>query len=272
VWSDNELLQLPHFTNEIAATCGSKKWHVSSISAFKRMAPEKREELLRGEGLNDSQIQDIEKVTAYLPTNVDCTFDYGIEGEETSKIICGSVVTLQFIIARGVLELELAGEESKEKKEKKEIKKEENGQTRMVHAPLFPEPREECWWIVIDNPNTFDLVGIHKVGNFEKSTECKIKFLAPAVPGNYSYAVHLICDGYLGCDREKLLRISAVKSDVAMNNREERAVGKNAKNNKKQVVKKVKEEEKKEELTDSEEDSDTNDDDTDSDGIISDGE
>jgi len=84
---------------------------------------------------------------------------------------------------------------------------------RYVHAPYFPEKREECWWIVIGDSNKHELVGVHRVGPVGKKVEGKIKFLAPAKTGTYVFTVNLICDGYLGCDKQRALKIHVVPDD-----------------------------------------------------------
>jgi len=209
------------------------------------LGEEKRKVLLTEEGLKPEQIDDVEKVLNYLPTDVNVKFECRVEGEELDKIVTGAVVTCFFTLVRGVDDeedsdsdsesdsdsgsdkenkgvnnkdaaKEKAKKEKKEKRKQRDQKKKDNSNNdvkRYVHAPFFPEKREESWWVVIGESTKYELVGVHKVGGFGKKTEGKIKFLAPAKPGVYSFTFYLICDGYLGCDKQKLLKIQVAQDD-----------------------------------------------------------
>jgi len=61
--------------------------------------------------------------------------------------------------------------------------------------------------VVIGDAAKYTLVGIHKVGCFGKKTDGKIKFLAPPTPGNYTFTLYLMCDGYLGCDTQQTFKL-----------------------------------------------------------------
>ena len=45
--------------------------------------------------------------------------------------------------------------------------------------------------------------------------EGKIKFMAPATEGSYTYVAHLICDGYIGFDKKAEFRLKVVRDEVA---------------------------------------------------------
>lgn len=97
--------------------------------------------------------------------------------------------------------------------------KDEEKPKRMVHAPNFPEQREECWWVVLGDPrgasNVGQLAGIAKVGNIDDVTEGQIKFLAPPSEGTYVWTGHLICDGYIGFDQRFEFRFKVTKDEMA---------------------------------------------------------
>jgi len=58
-------------------------------------------------------------------------------------------------------------------------------------------------------------VGVHKVGNFGAKSEGKIRFLAPEKPGTFVYNIHLVCDGYLGCDKMKTTKLTVITDEQA---------------------------------------------------------
>jgi pre-mRNA-splicing helicase BRR2 len=69
-----------------------------------------------------------------------------------------------------------------------------------VIAPLFPQKREEGWWLVIGELKTNTLLSIKRL-TLQKKTEIILDFLAPSI-GKYDYTLYLISDCYMGCDHE----------------------------------------------------------------------
>jgi pre-mRNA-splicing helicase BRR2 len=72
--------------------------------------------------------------------------------------------------------------------------------SRSVIAPLFPQKREEEWWVLIGELKTNTLLSIKRLIIQEK-TEIILDFLAPSI-GKYDYTLYLISDCYMGCDHE----------------------------------------------------------------------
>ncbi len=109
-------------------------------------------------------------------------------------------------------------EKAEEKITKEKKKPEGEEKQRMVHAPYFPQGREECWWIVLGFPrgagNVGQLVGIRKIGNIDQVAEGKLKFAAPPTPGMYGFTAHLICDGYIGMDKKVDFKLKVVKDNA----------------------------------------------------------
>jgi pre-mRNA-splicing helicase BRR2 len=70
-----------------------------------------------------------------------------------------------------------------------------------VHAPLFPGPKSEGWWLVVGNPSTNALLGIKRVRLADK-TLAKFACDVPDTPGKHSLRLYLMSDSYLGCDQE----------------------------------------------------------------------
>ncbi|KAF0914660.1 hypothetical protein E2562_031123 [Oryza meyeriana var. granulata] len=51
-----------------------------------------------------------------------------------------------------------------------------------VHAPRFPNPKEEVWWLVIGDNSTDQLLAIKRVA-LQRRSRVKIEFTAPAEAG-----------------------------------------------------------------------------------------
>jgi len=107
-------------------------------------------------------------------------------------------------------------EEQRKKSEKKASKVEKVSETsRKVHAPYFPEEREETWYLILGHPATGSFVNLVKIGSFGAKTKGKLMFAAPNSVGVHQFALFLMCDGYLGCDRQKTISITVQKDPNA---------------------------------------------------------
>lgn len=269
-WKETPLLQLPHFTEYSASNAGARKFNVQDVIGFSNLPAEKKKEFYEKEEFKPDQVQDIEDVLAFLPTKVNFEYTIAVEGEDPDTIVCGAIVTFNFVITRNPTEPSQFNAITQTKRPiepdtpsaiKKKAALDALRPKRLVHAPHFwGEQREECWWVVLGDLRTSGttggLGGIQKVGTLEGDTpaEGKIKFMAPATEGNYSFVVHLMCDGYIGFDKKTEFRIKVVKDEVA-----DRARAAAEKKEKERMERKAKE--KKERQEAGEEDDDEDDDD-----------
>lgn len=93
---DNELYQLPHFTNEEVRACRRKK--VDTILKFKRLSQEERAEILEtARGFDMKHLDDIEAVCSAFP---DVELSYFVETEDENEIIKGDVVSITIRLKR----------------------------------------------------------------------------------------------------------------------------------------------------------------------------
>lgn len=70
----------------------------------------------------------------------------------------------------------------------------------IVNASLFPQKREEGWWVIIGELKTNSLLTIKRL-IFQEKSEIILDFLAPTI-GKYDYTLYLMSDCYMGCDHE----------------------------------------------------------------------
>lgn len=173
MWSkDSYLKQLPHFSNEIIKRCQEK--NIETVFDIMELEDEDRTTLLQ---LNDQQMADVARFCNRYP-NIEMNF----EVVDKEKINSGSSVNV-------VVQLER-----------------EDEITGPVIAPLFPQKREEGWWVVIGDPKTNSLLSIKRL-TLQQKAKVKLDFVAPS-PGSYEYTLYFMSDCFMGCDQEYKFNIN----------------------------------------------------------------
>jgi translocation protein SEC63 len=77
-----------------------------------------------------------------------------------------------------------------------------------VHCPLFPEDKQEYWWVYIcDRKSRTILTSPYHVTALVEQEEVQLKFTAPRWPGVYTFTVCLRSDSYLGFDQMHDLKL-----------------------------------------------------------------
>ncbi|CAM8919119.1 unnamed protein product [Rhodiola kirilowii] len=174
IWErDSSLLQLPHFTKELAKKCQEHpNKSIETVFDLAEMEDDERRDLLQ---MSDSQLLDIVRFCNRFP-NIDVTYEVLNAG----NVRAGEDITLQVNLERDM-----------------------EGRTEIgpVDAPRYPKPKEEGWWLVLGDAETNQLLAIKKVPLQSKS-KVKLHFTASKEPGNKFYTLYFMCDSYLGCDQE----------------------------------------------------------------------
>ncbi|ELU09831.1 hypothetical protein CAPTEDRAFT_222545 [Capitella teleta] len=163
---DSYLKQLPHFTGDIVKRCLEK--NVETIFDIMEMEDTDRNEILQ---LTEAEMADVARFCNRYP-NIELSYEV-LEKEE---ITSGSPVNLVVTLER------------------------EDEVTGPVVAPLFPQKREEGWWVVIGDPKTNHLLSIKRL-TLQQKAKVKLDFVAPN-PGRHSYVLYYMSDAYMGCDQE----------------------------------------------------------------------
>uniref|UniRef100_A0A672JRK2 Activating signal cointegrator 1 complex subunit 3 n=1 Tax=Salarias fasciatus TaxID=181472 RepID=A0A672JRK2_SALFA len=167
MWSkDSYLKQLPFFTSEHIKRCTDKG--VESIFDIMEMEDEDRTALLQ---LSDAQMTDVARFCNRYP-NIELSYEVA----EKDNIKSGSPVLVQVQLER------------------------EEEVTGPVIAPLFPQKREEGWWVVIGDPKSNSLISIKRL-TLQQKAKVKLDFVAPAM-GVHNYTLYFMSDAYMGCDQE----------------------------------------------------------------------
>ncbi|XP_052225045.1 U5 small nuclear ribonucleoprotein 200 kDa helicase-like [Dreissena polymorpha] len=167
MWAkDSYLKQLPHFTQDTIKGCQDKG--VETIFDVMEMEDEDRNSLLQ---LTESQMADVARFCNRFP-NIEMTYDVA----DKDSISSGSNVNVNVQLER---EDEVAGP---------------------VIAPLFPQKREEGWWVVIGDTKNNSLLSIKRL-TLQQKAKVKLDYVAPS-PGRYNYTLFFMSDAYMGCDQE----------------------------------------------------------------------
>jgi pre-mRNA-splicing helicase BRR2 len=78
-----------------------------------------------------------------------------------------------------------------------------------VIAPLFPQKREEGWWLVIGELKTNALISIKRL-TLQQQSQVVLDFTAPSA-GTHNYILYFMSDAYMGCDHEYKFSIDVHK-------------------------------------------------------------
>ncbi|XXG57569.1 hypothetical protein AAC387_Pa04g0019 [Persea americana] len=170
---DSMLLQLPHFTKELAKKCKENPGKtIETIFDLVEMEDDERRALLE---MPDSQLLDIARFCNRFP-NIDMSFVV----LDSDDVRPGENVTLQVTLERDL-----------------------EGRTEVgpVDAPRYPKAKEEGWWLVVGDNKSNQLLAIKRV-SLQRRSKVKLDFTAPVEVGKKSYTLYFMCDSYLGCDQE----------------------------------------------------------------------
>mmetsp|Transcript_64016 Transcript_64016/g.152660 ORF Transcript_64016/g.152660 Transcript_64016/m.152660 type:complete len:668 (-) Transcript_64016:69-2072(-) len=185
-----QLLQVPHFTEE-ALKYWQKKSSAANLSDFLSRDAEQRRHTLE-KSFNPQQIADIE---AFCQHVTDMEVNAKIEVEDEKEIVEGDVCAVTVTLTRkGLKEKEAIGP---------------------VHAPLFPEPKFEEWWLFLVEATTSPrIVAWERVRDTERQIEEKLRFQVSR-PGKQSMVLHVLCDSYIGLDHKIDLTYTVMREDEA---------------------------------------------------------
>ncbi|CAF1466344.1 unnamed protein product, partial [Adineta steineri] len=167
MWNkDSYLKQLPYFTKDIIQRCVEKK--IETIDNLIEMQENERMELLQ---LNTLQLSDVAHFCNRYP-NIDVSYEIF----NNNNLISNSTVNIKVKLERV------------------------NERSESVIAPLFPQKREEGWWLVIGDATINTLLSIKRL-IIQERNEIVLDFMAPT-GGKHDYILYLMSDCYMGCDHE----------------------------------------------------------------------
>jgi len=183
----SQLLQVPHFTEERVEQCRTSKHPISTLAEFLTQEPEQRRADLKMEP------QEQADVDAFCLHVGDVDLKATIEVDDEAEIVVGDVATVTVQMQRkGLREGEAIGP---------------------VHAPLFPEPKFEEWWLFLveATPGT-RIVHFERILETERCVQEKLRFQVTN-PGKNTLVLHALCDSYVGIDKKVELSFHAHAED-----------------------------------------------------------
>ncbi|CAI9118155.1 OLC1v1019682C1 [Oldenlandia corymbosa var. corymbosa] len=183
---DSMLLQLPHFTKELAKKCQENPGKsIETVFDLVEMEDDERRDLLQ---MSDTQLMDIARFCNRFP-NIDLSYDV----PNSDNVSPGEVVSVHVTLERDL-----------------------EGRTEVgpVDAPRYPKAKEEGWWLVVGDVKNNQLVAIKRV-TLQRKSKSRLDFEAPAEPGKKTYTLYFMCDSYLGCDQEYTFSIDVKEGDAS---------------------------------------------------------
>ncbi|CAI7778033.1 unnamed protein product [Closterium sp. NIES-53] len=171
---DSPLLQLPHFTKELAAKFTAKG--IESVSDLVDMDDDERAAAL---GMTEEQLSDVARVCNRFPS-IDLNYEL-INGQD---VTAGENLVMQVTLERDI---------------------EPGQELGPVDAPRFPKPKDEGWWLVVGDPKTNQLLAIKRTA-LQRKAKVKLEFAAPGGEGEKAGSgegkkdlmLYFMCDSYLG--------------------------------------------------------------------------
>lgn len=185
---DSPLLQLPHFTNNEVKHAVKGKGKATNVLDYKALEDDQKK------GMADFTEEQKQDVLNYLKIIPDISVDTKVfvDDDEDDNVYEGDLCTIQVRLTRNNLE-----------------KGEKAG---LVHAPRFPFPKMEAWWIILGTKEG-KIIHIEKVGDPNKFVEHNIKFLAPRV-GEYEFDLFVKSNAYVGLDQQMKIKLTTLDNSV----------------------------------------------------------
>mmetsp|Transcript_6959 Transcript_6959/g.12611 ORF Transcript_6959/g.12611 Transcript_6959/m.12611 type:complete len:644 (+) Transcript_6959:177-2108(+) len=179
---DSELLQLPHFTEVEAGHCAKGKPAQKTIQQYIGVDADARK------GLRDftaEQKEDVLKCCGILPA-MSVESKVFVDDDEDPNVYEGDLCTVAVKLTRNNLK--------------------EGEKAGLVHAPQFPFPRLEAWWVALGTKEG-KIISIDKVTSPNRVVEHNIKFLAPR-KGQYEFNLHVLSNAYIGFDHTESVELT----------------------------------------------------------------
>merc|ERR1719401_3096332 len=183
----SQLLQIPHFNEEILKHCHRGKNAVSTLAEFLSKDADQRKGLSK---MEPQQLADVEEFCGHVSH---MELKAIVEVEDEQHIVVGDVATVTVQLHRKNLR-----------------EKEAMGP---AHAPFFPEPKFEEWWLfLVEATPSTRIIAFERLRDTERIVEEKLRFQISR-PGKHSLVLHAVCDAYAGIDQKVELNFTAMQED-----------------------------------------------------------
>jgi len=185
---ESELLQLPHFTEVEAGFASKGKSNPNSIVNYIKLDNNSKKGL---KDMTSEEKEDVFKSLGLLP-NVSVSSKIFVDDDEDHNVYEGDLCTVQVTLTRNNLP--------------------DGEKVGLVHAPCFPFPRREAWWVALGTKEG-KIISIDKVTSPDKVVNHKIKFLAPR-KGQYEFNLHVLSNAFVGFDHKERVELTTLDASV----------------------------------------------------------
>ena len=180
VWNrESPLKQIPCFDDNILKRC--KRSNVETVYDVMALEDDERNEILRLDG------EELNKVAEFvnLYPNIDISYELDLSDP---------------IIADKPKEIVIS------------VERDEEMEDLTVVAPRFFPHKQECWWVVVGDPERKQLYAIKKVTIGESLQKFKLLFVIPE-PGRQTISIWCMCDSYVDADKEVSLDVDVRENE-----------------------------------------------------------
>lgn len=80
-----------------------------------------------------------------------------------------------------------------------------------VHAPFYPHPKTENWWLVCGEEATRSLLAIKRI-TIGRKLEVRLEFTVPT-PGQHDLKLFLMSDSYVGVDQDPSFKVVVAEGE-----------------------------------------------------------
>jgi translocation protein SEC63 len=183
--NDSPLLQLPHFTKEQIKHCTSDKKAIRSVQELRQQPEDQRKGMAE---FTSEQMKDVANYLTIFP-DVTVATKIFVDDDEDPKIYEGDLVTLQVNLTSNNFT--------------------KNRKCGLVHAPHYPFPKRESWWILLGQVDSGKIISAEKIESQNHQIEHQIKFMAPP-QGSYEFDLVVKSSDYIGCDYSTKITIECL--------------------------------------------------------------
>ena len=185
---DSTLLQLPHFTQEEVKHCEKGKGKASNILEYREIPDDQKKGMAT---FTEDQKKDVHEFLKMLP-DITVESKVFVDDDEDDNVYEGDLCTVRVTITRNNLK--------------------EGEKAGLVHAPFFPFPKQEAWWIILGTKEG-KIIHIEKVANPDRVFSHNIKFLAPR-QGEYNFDLLVKSNAYVGLDQKSKVSLKTLDNSV----------------------------------------------------------
>ncbi|KAI4871234.1 hypothetical protein NFI96_019754 [Prochilodus magdalenae] len=88
-------------------------------------------------------------------------------------------------------------------------------QDSKAHAPHFPKPKDEGWFLVLGEVDKKELLAVKRVGYVRNRSVASLAFFTPEQTGKCIYTLYLMSDSYLGLDQQYDIHLNVTPANIS---------------------------------------------------------